>query len=329
MKYSKEELLDLYARMARARTFALQMKDAVTAGYCRIAFHTPYGQEAVGVGIGAAMSDKEWYLATHRSQNTLMSRLDHYKFICELFCRRDGVRKGVSFDAHISDFDKKILVQDALIGSNGPIYTGFAWALKQQGKGEVVVIEMGDGASSEGASYEAWNLAQLYKVPAVYVVTNNQWAMSVHLPDQTPNPNISEKAIGIGLPTVIVDGNDLLAVIEAVKSGIELARKNIPNVVELKTLRWGPHLIGQREYVRPDAALLADAMENDDPVKRFRNYILENGVAEASVLDEIAKKQEAEIHEIIERAGHAEFASFDEIYSKNFVYANPETGGDL
>ena len=329
MDYNKEEMLDLYERMAKGRSFALQMKEAVNKGYCRIAFHTPWGEEAVGVGIAAAMTDKEWYAGTHRSQNTYMQIFDHFEFISEIFCRKTGVRKGVTFDAHINDMKKKVLTQVALIGAQGPIYTGFAWALKHSGKDEAVVIEMGDGAASEGATYEAWNLAQLYKVPVCYVVVNNQWAMSVYQPDETPNPDISEKAKGIGLHTQIVDGNDVLAVKAAVEKGIALAHQNIPNVVELKTLRWGPHLIGQREYVRPDAEKLAAAMVNDDPVKRFANYLLVNGYTDEAWNTETNERVDKEIYDVIEKAGAQEFASFDEIYGKNMIYGTPETGGDL
>lgn len=329
MKYSKQELLEMYENMATNRTFAVQMRDAISKGYCRVAFHSAWGQEAVQTGIAYAMTDKEWFVATHRSQGVLMHRIGKFKFISEIFCKKTGVRNGLTFDSHISDFDNKILPQCALIGANQPIYTGFAWGLKKKCSGDAVVIEVGDGACSEGCTWEGWNLASLYKVPVCYVVANNEWAMSVHQPDETPNPNISEKAAPLGLEVKIVDGNDVLAVREAVEAGIKMAHDNIPNIVELKTLRWDTHLIGQRSFERPDKDKLADSMANNDPLTRYGEYLIKNNIADEKMLKDLRETAEREIHEVIEKAAQEGTLSPEEIYNKNFVYASPETGGDL
>lgn len=329
MKYSKEELLEMYENMATNRTFAVQMRDAIAKGYCRVAFHSGWGQEAVQTGIAYAMTDKEWFVATHRSQGVLMHKLGKFKFISEIFCRKTGVREGLTFDSHINDFEHKILPQCALIGANQPIYTGFAWGLKQKKSEDAVVIEVGDGACSEGCTWEGWNLASLYKVPVCYVVVNNEWAMSVYQPDETPNPNISEKAAPLGLETQIVDGNDVLAVREAVEKGIKMAHNDIPNIVELKTLRWDTHLIGQRAFKRPDEEKLEDAMKNDDPLIRFGDYLKNNNLADDELLTEMKNKAEKEISETIEKAAQEGTLTPDKIFNKNLVYASPETGGDL
>lgn len=328
-KYEKEELLKMYESLAEARTFNVQMNDAVTKGYVRVAFHDSWGEEALQIGMYYALDDKTWYSAAHRSQNILMNLIGKDRFIPEVFCRRTGIRKGVAFDAHISDFEHKVMVQCALIGSATPIATGFAWGLKQQNKGEAVVVEIGDGACSEGCSYEAWNLAALHEAPICYVIANNEWAMSVHQPDETPNPDISDKLVPCGVRRKIVDGNDILAVREAIEEGIALAKQNIPNAVECKTLRWHQHLIGQRPYDRPDQEKLEWAFKHDDPLRRFEYYLKEEGIADDAYFEEVKARKEKEIYELIEKAGHDDFASFDEIYSKEFVFADPETGGDL
>lgn len=329
MKYSKSELLDMYERMVRGRIFAYKMKEAVAAGNIRISFHSPLGQEAVGVGIAAAMRPTDWFVATHRSQNTTMQRLGLYEYICELFCKRDGACRGVTFDYHLCNLEKRMPVPVATLGADYPIYTGFAWGLKNQGIDEIVVVEAGDGACSEGATYEAWGMAALYKVPCVYVIVNNEWGMSSQLKDQSFNPNVSEKAIPIGLPTQIADGNDVLAVREVMEKAIEMARKNEPNVVELKTLRWSDHFVGQRAYERPDQAKLDDAMVNDDPIKRFEEYLLKNNVADSKYFSEKRAMLEAELDDVIARAAAAPVAEYDDVFNKNLVYASPETGGDL
>lgn len=328
-KYSKEELLEMYEALAEARSFNIQMNEAVNKGYCRVAFHDSWGEEAYQIGMYFALKDNCWYSASHRSQNILMNLMGKEPLIAEVLCRRTGKRKGTAFDAHISDFENKVMVQCALIGSATPIAAGFAWGLKQQGKDEVVVLDVGDGASSEGCSYEAWNLAKLHECPVVFCIANNEWAMTVHQTDETPNPNISEKMIPCGIQSTIVDGNDILAVREAVEDAIKLAEQNIPNAVECKMLRWHKHLIGHRDFERPDKDKLEWAFKHDDPLKRYEHYLIDEGVADEAYFEEVKARKEKEIYDIIEKCGNEEFASFEEIFNKDFIYANPETGGDL
>ncbi len=329
MKYSKEELLKMHEHMVEARIFAQKIEEYTFAGDIRTVFHTPLGQEAIGVGMMSAMADKDWFVPTHRSQAATMMRFPKYPYIAEFFCRRDGVQKGTTFDYHLSDHDCRIPLPVALLGADFPIYTGFAWALKHQGIDEAVVIECGDGAASEGAVYEAWNLAALFKVPAVYLVIENGWAYSVPFERQSANPNISEKAVPIGLPNQVVDGNDILAVREAFEKALKMAHDNIPNVIECKTLRWGPHSIGTRVYPRWDEELVEESKVNNCPIKRLEKYMLENNVVDEKYIEDKWKSLEENLVELMEKAKEAPFATFEEIFNKENIYANPESGGDL
>jgi len=329
MRYSNVELLKMHEHLVRGRLFAIKMQEAVAEGLIRISFHSPLGQEAASVGMMSALADDDWFIPTHRSQCSMMMRLPLREYIAELFCRKAGINGGVSFDYHLNDFDYKLALPVAILGADFPIYTGFAWALKKKGLKDVVVVEAGDGACSEGATYEAWNLAALYKVPCVYVVMTNQWGMSVPLNLQSVNPNISEKAIPIGLSTQIVDGNDILAVREAMEIAIEKARNYEPNVIELKTLRWADHFVGQRAYPRHDQARLEEAKINDDPVVRYETYLIENGVATKEQLDKKTKEIDDELVEIINWAKELPSPEFDDVFRPEYVYANPETGGAM
>lgn len=330
--YSVSDLLSMYHHLKRARIFTLKMHECVERGLIRSSFHTPYGQEAVGVGMVSALRDTDWFTPTHRLQTAAIMRMDLSEFIGELFGLTTGKECGVDFDFHMSDYSEgggHMTFSIGTLGGAVPMQTGFAWALQRQGRDEVVVVSQGDGGCSEGAVYEAWNLAALYKMPIVYVIENNGWAMTVPLAHQTANPNISEKAGACGLPYQIVDGNDILAVRRAMDTAVATARKGQPNVVEMKTLRWEAHFYGQANDYRSDMDLIKDSMENHDCVKNYEAYLLEKGIIDQAYIDKETAQISAEVDEAIEKAAAGDKPSFDDVFKKEYLYATPETGDDL
>lgn len=331
MKYSKEELLKMYEHLANGRIFTETMHKAVYAGLVRSSFHSPHGQEAIGVGIVSAMNGNDWLAPTHRLQTASIMRFDLYQFVAEIFAKKDGMHKGVAFDFHCSDFSEgiRMLPPFGTLGGIVPAYTGFAWSLKQQKKEEVVVIVHGDGGCSEGTVYEGWNIASLYKVPVVFVIENNEWAMTVPLRRQTTNENISDRAIPMGLSTQVVDGNDILAVREAMEIALIKARNNEPNVVELKTLRWDAHYVGQGSDYRGDVDKIEEYKKNNDPVKRFEGYLLEEGIIDEAYIKELKERLTKQMDEIVERASKAPVPELNDVYKKEYIYANVTTGGEL
>jgi pyruvate dehydrogenase E1 component alpha subunit len=330
LDYPKDELIKMYTDLVRGRELILRLQKCVMEGDMGTSFHTQLGQEALDVGILYAMRPTDWYKPTMRSQVAAAMKYDLYEFVAELFCRADGMNKGVCWDYHMNSMEKRMLLSVATLGSDYPVCTGFAWALKKRKTNEVVVTTQGDGACSEGTTYEAWNLAALYKLPIVYVIVNNGWAMSVPLHDQTANPNISEKAIPIGLETTIIqDGNNALAIREAMEKAIEKARQNNPQVVEIKTLRWGQHFFGQKPYTRHDAELLKDKMENDDCVKRMEQHLIERGMMDRAQADGITAGAREEIEDAVKRVREAAWPKAEDIFCDSNVFAQPMEGGRI
>lgn len=330
MEYSQNDLRAMYYNLVRGRIFNEKMHKAVNAGKLRTSYHSTYGQEATGVAVVSAMRNTDWLVPNHRFQTAAIMRLDMYKFIAELFAKADGIQKGSAYDFHCNDYGEgRYCYFDGLLGTTVPTYTGFAWSLKQQKKDEIVVIVLGDGACSEGNVYEGWNLAALKKVPAVYVIENNQWAMTVPLKHESANPNISEKAVPIGLSAQIVDGYDILAVRNAMDIAIEKARNFEPNVVEVKTRRWEAHFVGQGNDYRDDLDIVERDKQINDPIMRYEKYLFEYNVIDAAYADELKKEISDELDILIEKAVNAPIAKLEEIYNKNNVFANPLTGGDL
>ncbi|MEI3340382.1 MAG: thiamine pyrophosphate-dependent dehydrogenase E1 component subunit alpha [Eubacterium sp.] len=331
MNYSNEELLRMYYHLAKARAFTLKMHEAVNAGYIRSSFHTPWGQEAIAVGSVCALQDNDWIAPTHRDQCASIMRFDNYEFIAEIMAKEDGMANGTGFDYHISDFSDgvRMLCPLGCLGGMIPLYAGFAWALKRDGKDDVVLVFHGDGGCSEGTAYEGWNLAALYKAPIVYVVENNEWAMTVPLERQRVNPDVSDSAAALGLPTQIVDGNDILKVREVMDKAVAMARAGQPNVVEMKTLRWEAHFVGQGNDYRPDKNKIQEYKEYRDCLVNYEKYLLDNGVCDEEYMTNLKKQFDEEYSEMLERAAKSGIAKKENVYTMDHVYATVETGGEL
>lgn len=332
MKYSNEELLRMYYNLARGRVFTLKMHEAVNAGLIRSSFHTPYGQEAIAVGVACSLRDSDYMAAGHRDQCASIMRYDTYQFIAEVMAKDDGMTHGIGFDYHISDLSDGVRVLPPLgcLGGMTPMYAGFAWAIRRRDKNDdIVCVFQGEGSASEGATMEGWNLAALYKSPIVYVIENNKWAMTVPIEREMANPVVSEKAAAIGLPVQVADGNDILAVREVMDKAVEMARKGQPNLVELNTVRWGAHFVGQGDDYRGDREEVAESMEKDDCLVKYENYLLENGVCDRAYMDELKAQFEEEMDGYIKKAAECGITTKEKIYRKEHVWATVETGGEL
>ena len=331
MSYSNEELLRMYYHLARGRIFTLKMHEAVNAGYIRSSFHTPWGQEAIAVGSACAMRKNDWLAPTHRDQCASIMRFDMYKFIAEIMAKGDGMADGTGFDYHVSDFsdDVHMLCPLGCLGGMIPLYAGFSWALKQEGKDDVVVVFHGDGGCSEGAAYEGWNLAALYKSPIVFVIENNEWAMTVPIERQRVNPDVSDSCAALGLPIQKIDGNNILKVREAMDKALEMARNGQPNVVEMRTLRWEAHFVGQGNDYRPDIQKIQEYKEYQDCLANYEKYLLENNVCDQQYMDDLKAGFEKEITEMVEKAAKSELPKKEDIYTMDHVWATVETGGAL
>lgn len=331
MKYSKDELLRMYYHLARGRVFTLKMHEAVNAGHIRSSFHTPYGQEAIAVGAACALGENDYIAPTHRDQCASIMRFDTYQFIAEVMAKEDGMTHGIGFDYHISDLRPGVRMLSPLgcLGGMIPTYAGFAWALKQQGSKDIVCVFHGDGGCSEGTAYEGWNMAALFQVPVVYVIENNGWAMTVPTEREMANPVISARTMAMGLPSQVVDGNDILAVREAMDKAVALARDGQPNVVEMNTLRWEAHFVGQGNDYRNDKKKIEEYKQYHDCLKNYEEYLLENGVCDQEYMDNLKAGFEREMTEYVERAAKSGITTKEEIYTMDHVWATVETGGEL
>jgi pyruvate dehydrogenase E1 component alpha subunit len=313
-----EELLDLYRTMARIRAFEEQVVDAYNARLVPGSTHPCIGQEASKVGTISALAETDLVLATYRGHGEAIALgMDPVAIMAELMARSTGVCKGKGGSMHLSDPGRGLVMTNAIVAAHIPIAGGVALSCKQRGTGQVVACLFGDGASCEGEFFETLNMAQLWKVPLVFVCENNGWAISVPTSASQATPDIADRARGFGVHATVVDGNDVLAVRAAVGDAVDRARSGAgPAFVESKTVRWERHS-ALSAGADPDEG--RRAWQRVDPILRFRKSLLAWEVAEDPALDRIEEEAGAEAvacRSIAENAPFPDPASvFEDVYA--------------
>ncbi len=246
MKLKKDFALHLLDKMLEIRFFEEKIVDQYARGNVPGLAHLYIGEEAVAVGACANLKNDDLITSTHRGHGHCIAKGAKLKpMMAELFGKKTGYCKGKGGSMHIADMDVGMLGAMGIVGSGAPIAVGAALAAKKRKSGQVVICFFGDDATNTGAFHESSNFAALHKLPVVFVCENNFYGISVSMERHTAIKNIADRATAYAMPGVIVDGNDVLAVYEAVGKAIRDARDGKgPTLVECKTYRWRGHFEG-------------------------------------------------------------------------------------
>jgi len=217
--------------------------------------------------------------------------------MAELYGKETGYCKGKGGSMHIADTGLGILGANGIVGGGITIAAGAAITAQMKGTGQVVVCFLGDGASNRGTFHEGINMAACWDLPVVYVIENNMYAEKTSISDTCRLTNVSDRASAYGIPNVTVDGNDVIAVYEAVTQAVARARKGEgPTLVETKTYRWHGHYEGDAQTYKPKEEV--EAWMRKDPIPAFRKRLIEMG----TMTEQDAEKINEEINEEIDRA---------------------------
>jgi pyruvate dehydrogenase E1 component alpha subunit len=264
--------------------------------------HLYIGQEAVCSSVIALLGPSDYITSTHRGHgHGIAKSRDLKRAFAELMGRETGFCKGRGGSMHICDLEKGNLGANAIVGGGLPIATGSALAQKMRGSGNITVAFFGDGASNQGTFHESLNLASVWKLPIVFVCENNGFGISVPVSQSTSVKDIADRAPGYAMPGYVVDGNDVIAMLDAFAKCSERARKGDgPSLLEAKTYRWKGHWTGDPEVYRTREEV-TEWMKKC-PIKRHRAYLLQNNVADESELCEIERKAAADAAEAAEYA---------------------------
>jgi pyruvate/2-oxoglutarate/acetoin dehydrogenase E1 component/TPP-dependent pyruvate/acetoin dehydrogenase alpha subunit len=304
----KEKLLHMLRQMYEIRFFEEKVYDLLDENIIKGASHLYAGEEAVAVGVVAALRDDDLITSTHRGHGHCHARGDSLavgaeakqehlnKMMAELCGRATGYCKGRGGSMHIADVQKGNLGATGIVGGNIPVATGAALSMQLQKLDRVVACFFGDGASNTGNFHEALNMAAAWKLPVVYVVENNLYGMSVPFQNISATPDIAARAAAYDIPGVVVDGMDPLAVYEAVGAAIARARRGEgPTLVECKTYRWYGHSKSDpRKYRSKDEE---KSWHDKDPLPAFVKFLIEAGLATAEEAEAVEQKAHAAIEE--------------------------------
>lgn len=277
---SVDEMSAMLYKMHLIRQFDTKIVDLFHQQLVRGSAHPYIGMEAVAVGACVALGEHDFLTSTHRGHGHCIARgLEPRLMMAEILGRETGYCRGKGGSMHITAMQHGMLGADGIVGGSHGIAVGAAYALQMQQREGVVVCFFGDGAANEGSFHEACNLASVLQAPVVFVCENNGWALSTPARSTINIENVADRATAYGFPGVVVDGNDVLAMREAVSVAVARARAGSgPTLVEAKTYRMSPH----SAFATGDTSSAEELAEWKlrDPIDRLTVALRAQGCAE-------------------------------------------------
>src|SRR5438105_13615363 len=290
---SKSDLRDCFREMLLIRRFEEKVEERFRAGELPGFLHVAIGQEAVAVGVCRALEDGDVIASTHRAHGHTLAKGTHpNELMAELYGKQEGCSHGYGGSMHLYDVERGNLGANAVVGGGLPQITGAALAFKLRGEPRVALSFFGDGATNIGTFHEALNLAQLWQVPAVFVLECNKWAESTPESQHSPIRDLSERAKAFGMKAVKVDGQDVEAVYKATRKALDHARPGKgPVFLHCDTYRLVGHYIGDPQVYRSKEEQKR-VREEHDPITLLRDSL--------GLSDEELDELDAEVQEIVE-----------------------------
>ncbi len=292
------EWITIYKKMQLVRRFEEKMVALYRAGELPGFLHSSAGQEAVAIGMTHDLRKDDFMASTHRGHGHIIGKganLD--RMFAELYGKESGYCRGRGGSMHIMHRESGILGANGIVGACIPIAIGAGLTIQIEGRDNVVVCFFGDGAVNTGAFHEAMNLGGLWRLPVIYVCENNQYALSTNWSKTLPIDDLTARGASYGIPTTVIDGNDVAACLHAAAEAISRARSGDgPTLIQANTYRWSGHHVGDTAPYR--TAEEVESWKRNDPI-----IFIEKILIEANVLTENeAKAIIAEVDEEIEAA---------------------------
>lgn len=315
---SNDVLVDLYRRMLLIRIFEEQAIDLFAKGLITGTTHPYIGQEAISVGVCAALKKEDQVLATYRGHGAALAKgCPPSEIMAELLTRTTGCCRGRGGSMHLCDLRQGFFGTNAIVAAHIPIAGGVALSNKLRNQPLVTACFFGDGASCEGEFFETLNMAALWKIPLIFVCENNGYAISVPTTMSQATPDIADRARGFGILSTVVDGNDILAVHQAAIDAVQHARNGQgPVFIECKTVRWERHsAFSAGRYENSEEA---QKWKKVDPLPRFKGTLAAAGVS-GERLEEEAKQCRTEIASAVDFALQAPSPTVDSIHEGIFA----------
>lgn len=314
----RDELLGLYRQMFLIRRFEERAAEQYAYGKIGGFLHLYIGEEAVAVGAIHAMTERD-HLVTHYRDHgyALAIGVEPKAAMAELFGKATGTTSGRGGSMHMINPARNFWGGYAIVGGHIPLATGLALAIKHKQEDAVAMCIFGDGSTNAGAFHESLNMAQLWKLPVVYLCENNLYGMGTAVEYASAVQQMSQKAQGHGIKTEIVDGQDVLKMYEVTQRAIEHAKSGEgPFFIEAMTYRFRGHSMADPETYREKDEI--EEHRSDDPIELFKQQLLQAEIAGDSDFEEIEAGIETLLEEAVAFADESEFPEPSTIY--DYVY---------
>lgn len=313
------ELLEGFMRkMMISRKFEERVQQLFDQGLIHGTTHLGIGEEASAVGSVLALEPQDYILASHRGHNQVLAKgVEPKGLMAEMLGKATGICKGKGGSMHLSDMDKGLLGTNGILGSNAPIACGAGMSIRRRGEDRIVACFFGDGSSNLGAVHEAMNLASIWNLPVLFVLTNNTYAMSTHISRATRDIDLEKRAYPFAMPATTIDGNDLLQVYEVTKKARAYVVKHGPMLIVEDTYRISGHSKNDADLYRSQEEI--EAWRERCPIQRLRNYLIENQFFTEQAIDEMERETTALIEAAVQYAKDSPDPALDSLLTD--VYA--------
>jgi pyruvate dehydrogenase E1 component alpha subunit len=314
-----QQLLAWQRSMLEIRFFEEKVQELFMQGLVEGTTHLCQGQEAVSVGAAAVLRDDDFLTITYRGHGHALARgMTPEAAFAELMGRSGGCCGGVGGSMHLTDFSRGLIGSFAIIGAGLSVAVGAALSAKMRGTDQAVIGFCGDGATNIGTFHEALNMAQVWRVPVVFVVENNLYGEYSPLARTTAVTDLARRADAHGMANAIVDGQDVFAVVDAVGSALARARAGDgPTLLEMKTYRFRGHSRTDPAKYRPAGEL--EAWQQRDPIALLARRIEEEGHATAEQLEQLRAEAQDAVDAAAAAAAESPFPTLEE--TESYVYA--------
>jgi pyruvate dehydrogenase E1 component alpha subunit len=302
LNITKAEALDLFRRMSLIRRFEERAEEAYGRGKVGGFLHLYIGEEGIAVGALAGLKPDDDVVTHYRDHGYILARgVDPKRVMAELYGKATGISKGKGGSMHMADVKRHLWGGYAIVGGHIPLATGLALANQYLGVTRVVACFFGEGATNIGTFFTSLNMASIWKLPLVAIVENNRYGMGTAVERASAVREIYLKAGALNIPSVQIDGNDILAVRDTVHEKAEKARAGEgPQLIEALTYRFRGHSMGDPQRYRSKEEV--ETAKIHDPIALWRRSVLENGLATDANLQKILDDVEAEVDAAVEFA---------------------------
>ena len=317
----RETLLKLFHQMVLIRRFEEKCAEAYSLGKIGGFCHLYIGQEAVGVGSISAIREDDYVVTSYREHGQALAKgISAEAVMAELYGKATGCSKGKGGSMHLFDKSVNFLGGHAIVGGQIPLATGLAFASKYQETDKVALCFFGEAAVNQGAFHESLNMAQLWKLPCIYICENNQYGMGTSLARAMSLQDVAEKACAYEMASEFVDGMDVMAMRQATQRAVKRAREDSqPTLLEARTYRYMGHSMSDPGNYRTRAEI--EKYQERDPIKIFTATLKEQNILSDKDISEVEAEVKEQVDQAVRFAEESPEPDPSELYTN--VYANP------